>query len=70
MTYMLDPIERGEARCERWASERVTGDVFLCGCGVECPLDAGETLSPDPYAIPICPGCMDLECARLKRQNR
>ena len=54
-----DPIERGEARCEAWAAENMAGDSFTCDCGNTCKLDEGETLSPDPYAIPVCGECFD-----------
>ena len=52
-----DPIERGEDRCERWAAENVKGNQFTCCCGSVCDLDDGETVSADPYAIPVCPEC-------------
>lgn len=54
-----DPIERGESRCEDWAATNVKGDCFTCCCGATCKLEAGETSSPDPYAIPVCPECFD-----------
>ena len=56
---MKDPIERGESCCEQWADENVVGDVMTCSCGNTCLLGDAETLSPDPYAIPICPDCFD-----------
>jgi len=53
-----DPIERGESRCERWLSEAEQPDGRVkCDCGKLFNLDEGETLSPDPYAIPVCPAC-------------
>lgn len=57
--YIMDPIERGEARCEDWAFDNVKGDVMTCCCGKTCKLDEAETLSPDPYAIPVCPSCFE-----------
>ena len=55
--YMMDPIERGEARCERWADDNVVGDKFKCGCGQWCPLDDGECITSDPYGTPVCRQC-------------
>ena len=57
---VVDPIERGESRCDDWAAENVRGDMFICSCGNEWPLDKAETLSADPYAIPVCGGCFAL----------
>lgn len=57
--YIPDPIERGEDRCEAWAFENVRGNVATCSCGDTFNLDEGETLSPDPYAIPVCPKCFE-----------
>ena len=54
-----DPIERGEQRCEAWAADNVQGDCFTCSCGNVCNLGDAETLSPDPYAIPVCGECFD-----------
>lgn len=54
-----DPIERGEARAERFA-DRIQGDTYTCSCGNKCLLDEVEILSPDPYGEPFCPNCMDL----------
>lgn len=54
-----DPIERGEARAERWADEHVQGDKFLCSCGKWCRLDQGAALSVDPYAELFCPSCVE-----------
>lgn len=51
------PIERGEDRCESWAIDNVRGDEMKCCCGRTCKLSEAETLSPDPYAIPVCPDC-------------
>lgn len=55
---LLDPIELGEQRAERWA-ERIDGDTYTCSCGNKCTLDEAETLSSDPYAEPYCPQCTD-----------
>lgn len=59
MTYIPDPIERGEARAERWAAERIDGDMYTCACGNKCKLEECQSLSPDPYAEPFCPSCVD-----------
>lgn len=57
MYTIPDPIERGEARCEDWAAINLHGEIFTCQCGSKCHLNDAETLSPDPYAIPVCPQC-------------
>lgn len=57
--YIPDPIERGEARCEAWAFENVRGDIATCYCGNTFKFSEGETLSPDPYAIPVCGECFE-----------
>lgn len=54
-----DPIERGEQKCEDWHDQCVDGDEFVCDCGNRCKLSDGETLSPDPYAIPVCQDCFN-----------
>lgn len=54
-----DPIELGEMRCEAWADENAVGDKFRCDCGNLFSLDEGATLSPDPYAIPVCGECFE-----------
>lgn len=61
---MLDPFERAEQRAEDWLHSQDTRDGhFTCDCGNRCRLDDGETLSADPWSIPVCrtcfEGCMD-----------
>ena len=58
-TQIPDPIERGEMRVEAWEFENVKGDKFRCGCGKGALLDEGDTVSADPYAIPVCPSCFE-----------
>jgi len=53
-----DPIERAEASAERWAEENVRGETMTCGCGKTCSLSEAETVSANPYAIPVCPDCL------------
>ena len=53
-----DPIERGEARAERF-EDRIQGDVYTCSCGNKCRLSEVEILSPDPYGEPFCPECFE-----------
>jgi len=59
MTRLLDPIERGEARAENLAAERVRGDDYTCFCGRVVPLGDCHTLSPDPYSPPVCGFCLE-----------
>lgn len=54
-----DPIERGEARAERF-EDRIQGDTYTCSCGKKCNLSEVEAFSPDPYAEPYCPECIRL----------
>lgn len=55
--YIPDPIEILEARCDNWLFDNVVGDVATCSCGQKFNLSDGETLTGDPYAIPVCPEC-------------
>jgi hypothetical protein len=57
--YIPDPIEIGEDRCENWAFANVEGNIATCSCGNKFELDKGKTLSPDPYAIPVCEKCFN-----------
>jgi len=57
--YIPDQIERWEASAERWFDENVRGDEFLCSCEKWCKLSDGQPSSPNPYAPPICPDCLD-----------
>lgn len=57
--YLPDPIEKGEDSCERWAEEHMINNMFKCGCGKMVDINKAETLSPDPYAIPVCPDCFN-----------
>lgn len=55
-----DPIERGEASAERAYDElEQPGGMLMC---YQCssifdPEKEGGTLSPDPYAMPVCGPC-------------
>lgn len=55
--YVPDPIERGEARADRY-EDRIHGDFYTCSCGDECRLYDAQPLSADPYAEPFCPECV------------
>lgn len=52
-----DPTERGRDVIEQWWFDNVKGDTFTCDCGQSCKLNDAMTLSPDPYAIPVCYDC-------------
>lgn len=59
-----DHIEQAESRCERWADENVDADgIATCSCGRKFKLEEGETLSPNPYAIPVCRVCFLEACS-------
>ena len=53
--YFPDPVERGEVSAE----EHMINNMFKCGCGKLVDINEAETLSPDPYAIPVCHDCFD-----------
>lgn len=60
---LLDPIERGEARAERAFDElSLPGGLFKC-------YSCGGTLSPDPYAMPVCGECLE-SAMNEYRENR
>lgn len=61
---MQDFTERAEDFCEWWASENIRGGEMTCSCGKTCPLNQAEPLSPDPFAIPVCPDCFNKAVAR------
>ncbi|MFW9876835.1 MAG: hypothetical protein ACFFG0_27390 [Candidatus Thorarchaeota archaeon] len=54
---MLDFLERQEKLCEDWEFENVKGNNFRCCCGRWEKLENGETLSVNPYSIPVCTTC-------------
>lgn len=58
--YIPDPIERGEASAERAWDERFDGHLFTCYCGKKFDPDKeGGTVSPNPYAMPVCDDCYE-----------
>lgn len=55
--YVLDPIERGEARVEQYDAG---GDkVFCCNCKQAVHVDKVECVGADPYSPPICHDCLN-----------
>lgn len=64
--YIPDPVERMENRAERWYDEFIEGDEFICGCSKRCKIVDGETISSNPYAIPVCPDC----CKKLIKDEK
>lgn len=61
MTHVPDPIERGEASAERAYDEMMQPDGKMkCPCGALFdPNCEGGTISPNPYAMPVCPKCWE-----------
>lgn len=59
INYLLDPIERREMMAESTYSDmQQPNEKLKCCCGrVFDPSEEGETLTPDPYAIPVCATC-------------
>ncbi len=60
---LLDPIELGEARAERF-EDRFKGHNYLCSCGRTCHEDELATFSCNPYAEPFCPACIEEACSQ------
>lgn len=57
-----DPLEAAENRCESWADEHSDRDGFDCsGCGKRTSWVEAETMSVDPYALPVCGECFNKE---------
>lgn len=54
-----DLVERGTSRCEDWYFDNVLGNDMRCCCGKTCRLEDALAVSPDPYAIPVCPECFE-----------
>ncbi len=67
--HILDIIEQGELKCEDWASENVYWEKFRCSCGKMCNLVDGMTMTPDPYAIPICSMCFETAFENQKEKR-
>ena len=65
--YLLDPIERGELRVERY--DAGGSNVFCCVCKRSVSVDNVECISPDPYAPPVCHDCLNAEEARRERDS-
>lgn len=58
-----DPIERGETKADdMYHKMNIDGDHFKClGCGEPCMWAEAQSLSPDPYGIPVCPKCIPFD---------
>jgi len=60
MTYLPDIIERLESSAERQYEDMLQPDGMLkCFCGNLFKEGEGDVLSPNPYAMPSCPNCVD-----------
>ena len=60
---------RMEAFVERWADENIKNGKFLCGCGYWFDLKDAETLSANPYSLPVCPDCCEKYCKGLEKEK-
>lgn len=57
---MLDQIESMEYAAERAYDQMDQGNGMLkCTCGKLFHYDDGHVVSPDPWAMPVCPDCFD-----------
>jgi len=57
---MMDHIERMEASAERNYDEMDQGEGKLkCSCGKIFNVDEGQTVDPNPWAMPVCPDCFN-----------
>lgn len=55
---MRDFLEAREDAAEaRFFEMQVDQDHLRCACGKIFHINEGQTLSPDPYAMPVCPDC-------------
>ena len=55
---MRDPFEVMEDKIENWAFDNIKEDKFRCiNCNKWTLLSEAVQLSPNPYALPICPKC-------------
>lgn len=74
MTFLImdipDPVEIMSNRAENWAYDNIRDSRFLCGCGKWCDLKDAKTLSPNPYAIPVCPNCCEEHIEKINSKNR
>lgn len=60
--YLMDPIERAEARAEAQMDRITEGmplGMFRCDCGHAGCFDDAQPISSDPYAMPVCAMCFD-----------
>ena len=70
--YIPDPIELAEAKASHAFNElEQPGGKFKC---YQCealfdPSDEGGTLSPDPYAMPVCGVCFESELTAWAERN-
>lgn len=68
--YIPDPIERGEA-----SAEDAYFDLMVPGGKMRCyqcnaifdPEAEGGTISPSPWAMPVCGECLHAEMERVKQ---
>jgi len=67
--YIPDPIEIGEARVDNWYFDNVKNGIATCCCGNEFKFEDGETVSADPYAIPVCPECFNKWADKQEKKN-
>ena len=57
---MLDQIESWELAAEKQFDKMDLGNGKLkCDCGKIFDIGDGGTTSPNPYAIPVCPDCLE-----------
>ena len=56
---MKDFLEQLEDSAERWYFENVKNGIAKCSCGNTFNIEEGETVSANPYAIPVCPKCFE-----------
>ena len=60
---MRDFIENLEAAAERQYDDMLQPNGKLkCGCGKLFNSSNGAMVSPNPYAMPVCPSCFNEWC--------
>ena len=60
--FLPDYLEWREMACEKWYENVDKDGNAKCYCGKTFKLSEGVQMSPDPYAIPVCPDCFDEVC--------
>ena len=68
---MRDFLENMEAAAERRLDEMTQPCGKLkCGCGKLFAMEDGETVSSNPYAMPVCPQCFQEWLEQINKKGK